>query len=194
MCPSMKISQQRVHSLKSRATLMREWLRLQVKHGVDLALFVEDINIYKLSWQQKITRLYHTWQAKRGQYDFSHEVKEAMAGCLACKACRTQCPVKIDVPSFRAKILALYYSRCLRPISDHVVVANIELTLSLMAKHPRWFNFMLQQWWIQTLGRKVIGLTDLPLLSTPSLQQQLADDSALSLSLSQLESLPKEGA
>lgn len=167
---------------------MREWLRLQVKHGVDLALFVEDINIYELSWQQKITRLYYTWQAKRGQYDFSHEVKEAIAGCLACKACTIQCPVKIDVSSFRAKILAPYYSRYLRPISDHVV-ANIELTLPLMAKHTRWFNFMLQQRWIQAFGRKVISLTDLPLLSTPSLQQ-LADN--LALSLLQLESLSKE--
>lgn len=133
MCPSMKISQQRIHSPKGRATLMREWLRLQVKQGVNLALFAEDINSYKLSWPQKITRLYHTLRAKSGQYDFSHEVKEAMAGCLACKACSTQCPVKIDIPSFRAKFLALYYSRYLRPISDYVV-ANIELTLPLMAK------------------------------------------------------------
>lgn len=28
MCPSIKISQQRIHSPKGRATLMREWLRL----------------------------------------------------------------------------------------------------------------------------------------------------------------------
>lgn len=191
MCPSMKISQQRIHSPKGRATLMREWLRLQVKQGVNLALFAEDINSYKLSWPQKITRLYHTLRAKSGQYDFSHEVKEAMAGCLACKACSTQCPVKIDVPSFRAKFLALYYSRYLRPISDYVV-ANIELTLPLMAKQPRWFNFILRQGWIQTLGHKVIGLTDFPQLSTPSLQQQLAGHAALSLSLPQLESLPEE--
>ncbi|HGJ5867721.1 FAD-binding and (Fe-S)-binding domain-containing protein [Arsenophonus nasoniae] len=191
MCPSMKISQQRIHSPKGRATLMREWLRLQVKHGINLKLFAEDIKSYKLSWWQKITRLYHTLRAKCGQYDFSHEVKEAMAGCLACKACSTQCPVKIDVPTFRAKFLALYYSRYLRPISDYVV-ASIELTLPLMAKHPRWFNFILQQKCIQTLSYKVIGLTDFPQLSTPSLQQQLAAHAALSLSLSQLESLSEK--
>ncbi|WP_063656362.1 (Fe-S)-binding protein [Candidatus Arsenophonus triatominarum] len=114
-----------------------------------------------------------------------------MAGCLACKACSTQCPVKIDVPLFRAKFLAFYYSRYLRPISDYVV-ANIELTLPLMAKQPRWFNFMLRQGWIQTLGHKVIGLTDFPQLYISSLQQQLAGHAALSLSLPQLESLPEE--
>ncbi len=41
MCPSMKISQQRIHSPKGRVTLMREWVRLQVKQGVNLALFAE---------------------------------------------------------------------------------------------------------------------------------------------------------
>src|SRR5687767_15620595 len=41
----------------------------------------------------------------RGEGDFSHAVKEAMDGCLACKSCVGQCPIKVDVPSFRAKFL-----------------------------------------------------------------------------------------
>ncbi len=36
-------------------------------------------------------------------YDYSHEVKRAMDGCLACKACVGQCPIKVDVPAFRAR-------------------------------------------------------------------------------------------
>ncbi len=35
MCPSMKISGNRIHSPKGRATLVREWLRLLAEQGVD---------------------------------------------------------------------------------------------------------------------------------------------------------------
>ena len=34
MCPSMKITQNRIHSPKGRATLVREWLRLLADRGV----------------------------------------------------------------------------------------------------------------------------------------------------------------
>ena len=51
-----------------------------------------------------VERFRNSVQKWRGEYDFSHEVKAAMDTCLACKACASQCPIKIDVPSFRAKI------------------------------------------------------------------------------------------
>ncbi|CAK8738588.1 hypothetical protein SODG_002191 [Sodalis praecaptivus] len=35
MCPSMKITANRIHSPKGRATLVREWLRLLAQQGVD---------------------------------------------------------------------------------------------------------------------------------------------------------------
>lgn len=35
MCPSMKISLNRIHSPKGRATLVREWLRLLADRGID---------------------------------------------------------------------------------------------------------------------------------------------------------------
>lgn len=35
MCPSMKITSNRIHSPKGRATLVREWLRLLADRGVD---------------------------------------------------------------------------------------------------------------------------------------------------------------
>src|SRR2546427_3837436 len=36
MCPSWKATRQRVHSPKGRASLMREWLRLQGQAGVNV--------------------------------------------------------------------------------------------------------------------------------------------------------------
>jgi Fe-S oxidoreductase len=63
-------------------------------------------------------------------------VKEAMSGCLACKACSTQCPIKIDVPEFRSRFLQLYHTRYLRPMRDHLV-ATVESYAPLMARAPR---------------------------------------------------------
>ena len=77
-----------------------------------------------------------------GVYDYSHDVHRAMAGCLACKACATQCPVKVDVPAFRSAFLQSYHSRYLRPLRDHLV-GGLEGALSLMAVVPWFFNFFL---------------------------------------------------
>lgn len=191
MCPSMKITRDRIHSPKGRATLTREWLRLLAEQGVDPLLLERELPEKKLSLRTFIARTRNSWHAKKGEYDFSHEVKEAMAGCLACKACSTQCPIKIDVPGFRARFLQLYHTRYLRPVSDHLVSA-VENYAPLMAKAPGVFNFFLKQPWVRELSKKHIGMVDLPLLSTPTLKQQLAGHPAMSLTLEQLEGMDSE--
>ncbi|WP_387466954.1 FAD-binding and (Fe-S)-binding domain-containing protein [Photorhabdus sp. RM323S] len=188
MCPSMKISRQRIHSPKGRATLVREWLRLLTEQGVDPQLLKQGLEQKRPSLRGLIEKTRNSWQAWRGEYDFSHEVKEAMSGCLACKACSTQCPIKIDVPSFRARFLELYHGRYLRPLRDYIV-AGAESSTPLMAKAPRAFNFFLKQSWVQELSRRTIGMVDLPLLSSPTLHQQLAGHYALSTTLEQLEKM-----
>lgn len=114
---------------KGRATLTREWLRLLADQGVDPQQLEQTLPQNSLSLRGFITKLKNSRHAARGDYDFSHEVKEAMSGCLACKACSTQCPIKIDVPSFRSRFLQLYHSRYLRPLSDHLVASVESYTL-----------------------------------------------------------------
>lgn len=191
MCPSMKVTQSRFHSPKGRAGLVREWLRLLAEQGTDPALLSQAVPQSRISLRGLIEKIGNTRRASRGEYDFSHEVKESMSGCLACKACSTQCPVKIDVPEFRARFLALYHGRYLRPLRDHLV-ANVEAGAPLMAKAPKVFNFFLKQPWVQKLSEKTVGMTDLPLLSSPSLKQQLAGSKAVSVTLEMLESMSEE--
>lgn len=186
MCPSMKVTQSRFHSPKGRAGLVREWLRLLAEQGTDPALLSQAVPQNRISLRGLIEKIGNTRRASRGEYDFSHEVKESMSGCLACKACSTQCPIKIDVPEFRARFLALYHGRYLRPLRDHLV-ANVEAGAPLMAKAPKVFNFFLKQPWVQKLSEKTVGMTDLPLLSSPSLKQQLAGSNAVSVTLEMLE-------
>ncbi|WP_017348985.1 D-2-hydroxyglutarate dehydrogenase YdiJ [Pantoea sp. A4] len=188
MCPSMKITRNRIHSPKGRATLTREWLRLLADQGVDPNQLEKELPENRLSLRTFISRTRNTWFAKRGEYDFSHEVKEAMSGCLACKACSTQCPIKIDVPSFRSRFLQLYHTRYLRPVGDHLVAA-VEGYAPLMAKAPKTFNFFLKQPLVKSLSQRHLGMVDLPLLSTPALQQQLSGHPAMNMTLEQLEAL-----
>lgn len=191
MCPSMKITSNRMHSPKGRATLTREWLRLLADRGVDPLKLEKELPEKRASLRSLIERTRNTWHASKGEYDFSHEVKEAMSGCLACKACSTQCPIKIDVPEFRSRFLQLYHTRYLRPLRDHVV-ATVENYAPLMARAPKMFNFFISQPWVKSLSKKHIGMIDLPLLSVPSLQQQMVGHRSANLTLEQLEALSPE--
>lgn len=188
MCPSMKITGNRIHSPKGRAALVREWLRLLAGQGVTLLEIEQNLVQKKPSFGTLINKIQHSWRARKGEYDFSHEVKTAMSGCLACKACATQCPIKIDVPGFRARFLQLYHTRYLRPIQDYLVAA-IENYTPLIAKTPVFVNFLLKQPWLQAFSRKTVGMVDLPLLSIPTLQQQLSDHAESAMTLEQLEQL-----
>ena len=191
MCPSMKITSNRIHSPKGRATLVREWLRLLADRGVDPLALEKELPEKRASLRTLVERTRNSWHARKGEYDFSHEVKEGMSGCLACKACSTQCPIKIDVPEFRSRFLQLYHSRYLRPVRDHLV-ATVESYAPLMARAPRTFNFFINQPLVRKLSEKHIGMIDLPLLSTPSLQRQLVGHRSANLTLEQLEALSDE--
>ncbi len=191
MCPSMKITQNRIHSPKGRATLVREWLRLLADRGVDPLKLEQELPESGVSLWTLIARTRNSWHANKGEYDFSHEVKEAMSGCLACKACSTQCPIKIDVPEFRSRFLQLYHTRYLRPLRDHLV-ATVESYAPLMARAPKTFNFFINQPLVRKLSEKHIGMVDLPLLSVPSLQQQMVGHRSANMTLEQLESLNAE--
>ncbi len=99
-----------------------------------------------------------------GQQDFSHEVYEAMAGCLACKSCAGQCPVKVNVPEFRSRFLELYHSRYLRPLKDYLI-GSLEYTIPYIARSPRLYNFVMGARPVRYVLEHVAGMVDSPLLS-----------------------------
>ncbi|MEI8671180.1 FAD-binding and (Fe-S)-binding domain-containing protein [Vibrio sp. SA48] len=175
MCPSMKVTADRRQSPKGRAGLVREWLRQLTEQGVDILDLEKQVLESSPTIKTMIERVRNSLN-KRHQYDFSHEVYEAMNGCLACKACASQCPIKVDVPSFRSRFLNIYYSRYQRPAKDYLV-ANIESMLPLMAKVPRVVNTALSQKWVQSLTASTVGYVDAPLLSVPTLAKRVASHS-----------------
>ena len=191
MCPSMKITADRRHSPKGRAGLVREWLRQLTANGIDILDLEQQALNGNSSIKLMIDRVRHSMK-KKSEYDFSHEVFEALNGCLACKACASQCPINVDVPSFRSRFLNVYYTRYQRPVKDYLV-ANIESFLPIMASTPKLVNGILGMSWIQGLTKRSIGYIDAPLLSVPTLKKTLENNDWDSrFSLSQLQLLSDE--
>ncbi|GGA92243.1 D-2-hydroxyglutarate dehydrogenase YdiJ [Agarivorans gilvus] len=174
MCPSFKATGDRRFSPKGRAGLMREWLRQLAALQVDPLAQEQKLNSGALAPDSWLLKIRNTMAKAKGEYDYSHEVFEAMQTCLACKACTTGCPIKVDVPTFRSRFLNIYHGRYLRPIKDYFV-AYVESYAPLMAKAPRLFNSLMEPKWISQLITKFIGMVDIPSLSYPTLAKRLPE-------------------
>ena len=44
-------------------------------------------------------------------------VKESLDLCLACKGCKSDCPVGVDVATYKAEFLSHYYETNRRPLN-----------------------------------------------------------------------------
>ncbi len=184
MCPSSKVTGDRIHSPKGRASVMREWLRQLSARGYDLGA------AGRAPGADAFTRIANSRRARRGEPDFSHEVFQAMDGCLSCKACATQCPVKVDVPRFKAEFLHAYYGRYARPLKDYLV-GLLEHLLVVLAWWPWLNNWMMQRRLVRWLMARVVGLVDTPPLSRRSLKAELRARRAPAFDLQQLSALPE---
>jgi len=188
MCPSSKVTRDRRHSPKGRAGLMREWLRLLEQRGVDVLALEQKISHWSI---KRLLDKVKNSLSETNSNDFSHEVMDAMAGCLACKACASQCPIKVDVPDFRARFINLYYSRYNRPLKDYLV-AHVETLAPAMALMPKVTNAILSTSIYNSFSKKVIGYVDTPLLSIPTLKQQVKQQGYEEFELTKLQGLGEQ--
>ena len=173
MCPSWKGTRQRIHSPKGRASLTREWLRLMSNQGVSLVDASEQVK--QSSFIKSLpVRIKNSLNKKKGEYDYSHEVHEAMKGCLSCKSCVGQCPIKVNVPDFKARFLEVYYSRYLRPVKDYMV-GGLEMMIPTIAKFPAPYNWAMENKVVKRVLRQTVGMVDSPSISARSLVKGLQE-------------------
>jgi len=187
MCPSAKVTRDRIHTPKGRAGVMREWLRQLGNRGQTLTTSKP-----ARGFRRALALPHRTANgiAKAlGQYDFSHDVHRSMMGCLACKACATQCPVKVDVPAFRADFLAHYYDRYPRKMRDHLI-AGLESSLKLMALMPRAFAWLFRRKLFQGALARIVGLVDSPPIASQTLKRELRAKGMTLLDPARLEMSP----
>jgi FAD/FMN-containing dehydrogenase/Fe-S oxidoreductase len=50
----------------------------------------------------------------------SETVRDALDLCLSCKACKTECPVQVDMAQYKAEFLAQHYKGRLHPLGHYV--------------------------------------------------------------------------
>jgi FAD/FMN-containing dehydrogenase/Fe-S oxidoreductase len=69
----------------------------------------------------------------------SAEVRDALDLCLACKACRKECPVEVDMATYKAEFLAHHYQGRLRPAA-HYSMGWLPVAALLAARAPGLVN------------------------------------------------------
>ncbi|WP_438767655.1 D-2-hydroxyglutarate dehydrogenase YdiJ [Kushneria sp. TE3] len=171
MCPSWKATRERIHSPKGRASLMREWLRREQAAGHDVLSEAQELRQAGTIQRLKTlpARLRRTL---KGDDRFSDEVHEAMAGCLACKSCAGQCPVRVNVPDFRSRFLELYHGRRVRPLRDHLI-GRMETLMPRLKPVAPLYNALLRQRPVQHVMARWIGMVDAPSFSHSDFHKQL---------------------
>ena len=73
----------------------------------------------------------------------SRPVKEALDLCLACKACKTECPMHVDMATYKAEFLAHYYEGRTRPRAAYAM-GLISRWAKIAQRAPWLANFFTQ--------------------------------------------------
>jgi FAD/FMN-containing dehydrogenase/Fe-S oxidoreductase len=84
----------------------------------------------------------------------SEDVKEALDLCLACKGCKGDCPVQVDMATYKAEFLSHYYEGRLRPRSAYTM-GHIHLWARLASLVPGIVNFLTHAPFLQNVAKLI---------------------------------------
>ncbi len=127
MCPSYMATREEKHSTRGRAHLL--WEMMQGKVLGDIATD---------GWRNQ-------------------EVKEALDLCLSCKACKTECPVNVDMATWKSEFLAYFYEGRLHPL-QHYAFGHMDRWASLAAIAPALANLPLRIPMFNKVVKSILGI------------------------------------
>ncbi|WP_170150051.1 FAD-binding and (Fe-S)-binding domain-containing protein [Kushneria sinocarnis] len=87
----------------------------------------------------------------------SEEVRESLDLCLACKGCKNDCPVNVDMATYKAEFLSHYYEQHRRP-RNHYIFGFIDRWSRLASKLPAVTNFVTRTPGLRHLVRKAASV------------------------------------
>ncbi|MFT4967205.1 MAG: FAD/FMN-containing dehydrogenase/Fe-S oxidoreductase [Candidatus Deianiraeaceae bacterium] len=154
MCPSYKVTNDRIHSPKGRAMLFKEWVR----NNANLPSVKQN---YRLGFIKSLPLKVKNFIKPNDET----EIYQTFAKCLGCKACNTQCPIKVSIPDAKAYFLSIYFATHFRTLQDYAV-GNIEKLLKILAITPKISNFILQSVVVKFLIKKIFQIVDIPKVQT----------------------------
>ncbi len=108
----------------------------------------------------------------------SRAVKDALELCLSCKACKHECPVNVDVATYKAEFLSHYYERHRRPIHAYAF-GMMDRWAHLASAIPRLANLPGELPFVRDLVKAVIGIA--PERTIPAFALQTFQSSVRSL-------------
>jgi len=128
MCPSYRVTREEEHSTRGRAHLLWEMTQAPTR---------ED-GIIRDGWR-------------------SEEVKHSLDLCLACKGCKSDCPVSVDVATYKAEFLSHYYEGRMRPRSAYAF-GHIDQWACLASNAPGLVNLTTQLPFLRDIAKTIAGM------------------------------------
>jgi Fe-S oxidoreductase len=87
----------------------------------------------------------------------NREVHEALELCLSCKACKTECPVNVDMATWKSEFLAHYYQGRMHPL-HHYAFGFMDRWARMASIAPALFNLPGHTPAINSLIKSVLGV------------------------------------
>jgi FAD/FMN-containing dehydrogenase/Fe-S oxidoreductase len=87
----------------------------------------------------------------------NEDIKESLDLCLACKGCKSDCPVGVDVATYKAEFLSHYYEGRLRPRSAYAF-AQIDLWARMGSMVPGLVNLATQLPGLRNFAKWAAGM------------------------------------
>jgi len=104
----------------------------------------------------------------------SKAVHEALDLCLSCKACKTECPVAVDMTAYKSEYLAQRYKHRPHPL-HHYIFGFADLLARLGSITPALTNAVLTGRFTSPLIKRIVGVAQerqLPRLAGKSYKKQ----------------------
>jgi FAD/FMN-containing dehydrogenase/Fe-S oxidoreductase len=87
----------------------------------------------------------------------SEAVKEALGLCLSCKGCKKDCPMNVDMATYKSEFLSHYYKGRKRPLSAYAF-GLIDVWARLGSNFPRVVNIFTQTPVLRQFAKKLSGM------------------------------------
>jgi len=84
-------------------------------------------------------------------------VKRSLDLCLSCKGCKSDCPVGVDIATYKAEFFSHYYEKRPRPLSAYAF-GNVDLWSRLASSAPGLVNLATQLPFLADIAKRVSGV------------------------------------